>query len=311
MNRAVATGILIVTALVWGLAFIPQKTAMDVMGPLSFMAARYILGGLAILPLVLWERRRNRTFLTSRDWQVLALMVFAMLAGSWLQQVGLIHTTATNSGFLTGLYVIFVPLILLAVLRRRPHPIVWIGAPLALLGIYLLNGGRFDGLNTGDAYIIACAVFWAVQVITLGMLAQRTGRPIFVSAVGFLAIGVISAGGALAFETVSLEAYRLGWIEVAYAAFFATAIGFTFQAIAQQHVPPANAAIIMSAEALFAALAGALLLGERLSLIGYAGAALIFAAIVLVEAVPVWRRGAPDQSAEATRVKTVERQTTI
>ena len=115
--------------------------------------------------------------------------------------------------------------------------------------------------------------------------------------------------GAFAFETVTFEGYRLGWIEIAYAAFLSTSIGFTCQAIAQQHVPPANAAIIISAEALFAALGGAVLLGERLQPIGYAGAALIFMAIVLVEALPQWRRR--PQLAEATRVSTVERQTTI
>ena len=124
------------------------------------------------------------------------------------------------------------------------------------------------------------------------VIAQgATGLPIFVSAVSFLFAGVAASAIALGTEAPTVEAISAGWIEIAYAAVLSTAIGFTFQAIGQQHVPPANAAIILSAESLFAALGGAVVLGERLPAIGYAGAALMFAAILIVEAVPpLWAR---------------------
>ncbi|MNL25011.1 threonine and homoserine efflux system [compost metagenome] len=216
--------------------------------------------------------------------------------GSWLQQAGLATTTATNGGFLTGLYVFFVPLLGFLLFRTRPHPVVFAGVPLALVGIYFLNGGGLDSFNGGDWLIVASAVFWAMHVILLGHVARMTGLPVFVSSISFLFAGIAASAIALGTEAPTLEAISVGWIEIAYAAVLSTAVGFTLQAIGQQHVPPANAAIILSAESLFAALGGAVVLGERLPAIGYAGAALIFTAILLVEAIPaLWARRKPHE----------------
>jgi drug/metabolite transporter (DMT)-like permease len=163
--------------------------------------------------------------------------------------------------------------------------------PLALIGTYYLNGGGLGSFNEGDWLITIGAVFWGMHVVLLGHLSRLTGLPIFVSAISFLLAGVVSSAIALGFEAPTIEAVAAGWVELAYAAVLSTAVAFTFQAIGQQHVPAANAAIILSAESLFAALGGALLLGERLPGIGYAGAALIFGAILMVEAVPpLWAR---------------------
>ncbi len=130
-----------------------------------------------------------------------------------------------------------------------------------------------------------------MHVILLGHLARLTGLPIFISAVSFLFAGVVASAIALGTEAPTIEAISAGWLEIAYAAVLSTAVGFTLQAVGQQHVPPANAAIVLSAESLFAAIGGAIVLGERLPLVGYAGATLIFAAILLVEAVPpLWAR---------------------
>lgn len=290
MPRSVALLCLLLTTAIWGFAFIAQKTAMDVMGPLTFMASRYLLGGLVILPLALRENGLRTAPLTGRDWTLIGVMSVVFFIASLLQQLGLIFTTVTNSGFLTGLYVLFVPLILLVFFRTAPHRIVWFAAPFALFGLFLLNGATLSAINRGDALVIASAVFWALHVLLIGLLATRTRRPVLISAISFLIAGGLSAAGALAFEAPSLQAISSGWVEILYAGVMSTAIAYTLQAVGQQHVPPANAAIILSAESLFAALGGALLLGERLPPEGYAGAALIFAAIVLVEAVPQLRR---------------------
>ena len=296
MTRPVAVAALVIATMVWGFAFIAQKSAMDSMGPLTFIASRYLLGGLAILPLAVWEYRRHQgSPLTRRQWILIAVMSGNFFMGSWLQQWGLLTTTATNGGFLTGLYVFFVPIVVFLAFRTLPHPIVWACAPFALLGIFLLNGAGFDSLNSGDMIIIGSAVFWAIHVMMLGYLAADTKRPIFISSVSFLIAGAIALGGAGVSETVTLEGLQGGWIEIAYAGLLSTAVGFTLQAIGQQHVPAANAAIILSAESLFAALGGAVMLGERLPSIGYLGAAMIFAAIVIVETVPqLGKKGVTD-----------------
>ena len=286
MPRPVATMLLVICTMLWGLAFIAQKTAMDSMGPMSFTGVRYIIGGLLVLPLALFERRRKGVQLSQRQWLLIAAMSLVFFLGSALQQIGLGLTTVTNTGFLTGLYVLFVPAIALIVLRVQPHPIIWIGVPIALVGIFYLNGGGFGTFNSGDGLVVFSAVFWAMHVLLLGFLARNTGLPIFVSAVSFLAAGVIALSLAFIFETPTMSGVIDAWIPIAYSAVMSTAVAFTLQAIGQQYVPAANAAIILSAESLFAALGGALLLGERLPPIGYAGAALLFCAIILVEAVP-------------------------
>ena len=286
MSRPLAALLLLLCTMFWGFAFVAQKSAMGTMGPLSFAGVRYILGGLLVLPLALGEWKRRKVTLTRNNWLLIGVLCFAFFMGSWLQQAGLASTTATNAGFLTGLYVFFVPLIGLVFLRVRPHPIVYVGVPMALVGIYFLNGGGISAFNQGDWLIVLSAVFWAMHVLSLGHIAKETGLPIFVSAISFLVAGVVALAIAVPTEAPTLAQISGVWVQLAYAAVLSTAVGFTLQAVGQQYVPPANAAIILSAESLFAALGGAVVLGDRLPAVGYAGAALLFAAIVLVEAVP-------------------------
>ena len=291
LNRYTATLLLLLATVFWGLAFVAQKNAMGHMEPLTFIGARYILGGVCILPLAWREYDRRGLILSLRQWGLLAFLSLNFFLGSYLQQYGLIVAQVTNSGFLTGLYVFFVPFILLVVFRTKPHPIIWLCAPLALSGLFLLNGGQLTTMNSGDAFVVSSAIFWALHVLLLGYLARDTGLPIFVSCVSFLAAGFVAELGSFVVETPSLDAVLDGWVEIAYAGIFSTAIAFTLQAVGQLHVPPANAAIILSGEALFAALGGAVILGERLPVMGYLGAGLIFLAIVLVETIPVLARG--------------------
>lgn len=290
MSRSLAVFALLAATLLWGFAFVAQKSAMDHMGPLTFSAVRYILGSLITLPFALIELRRRKVRLTRRQWLLTALLSGAFFLGVWLQQVGISLTTVTNSGFLTSLYVLFVPAIAFLAMRLRPHPIIYLGAPLALIGIYLLNGATLDALNVGDGLVVAGALFWGIQVFLIGHLARETGLPVFLSVVSFITVGVISTVLAPILETPHLDGIATGWVEIAYAGILSTAVAFTLQAVGQQHVPAANAAIILSAESLFAAIGGAIVLGERLSLIGYGGAALIFLAIVMVETVPALQR---------------------
>ena len=299
MSRPTALACLLLATAIWGFAFIAQKSAMDAMGPLTFMGTRFLLGGLLILPFALREDASLPNRLTRRQWALIGFLSLNFFMGGVLQQYALLFTTVTNSGFLTGLYVLFVPAILLVVFRQPPHKIVWIGVPLALIGLFLLNGARLDGLNTGDGLVIVSAVFWALHVLLLGYLAIQTRRPIFISAVSFLAAGLIGLAGAFTFEEPTFAAISAGWVEILYAGALSTAVGFTLQAIGQQHVPPANAAIILSAESLFAALGGALVFGERLDLIGYFGVAMIFCAVLLVELLPSLRRPRPTEPGAA------------
>lgn len=289
MSRPLAVLLLLIATAIWGFAFVAQKSAMDHMGPMTFAGIRFLLGGVALLPFAIFEFRAKRASvaaLTRQQWLLIGALSLTFFLASAIQQYGLIYTSVTNSGFLTALYVLFVPLIAWLAIRTRPHPVIYLGAPLALIGIFYLNGGHLAAFNAGDGLMVLSAAFWGGQVFLIGYLSRQTGLPVVLSALSFLVVGVLSLLVAFGFEAPDFTTIGNGWLEILYAGIMSTAIAYTLQAIGQQHVPAANAAIILSAESLFAALGGALLLGERLPPVGYAGAALIFFAIIIVEAVP-------------------------
>lgn len=293
MPRPLAVATLLVTTVVWGLAFVAQKAAFDHMGPLTFLAARFILATVVLLPLAVWEYRRVDRPIAARHWPMIILLLVVFALGSWLQQAGLGYTSVTNAGFLTSLYVLLTPLLAVVALRHSLHPIIWIAVPMALLGVFMLNGARLDAFNPGDLMVIACAVCWAVQVLILGQISRDTGLPITLSVLCFIATAIACTGGMFVAETPTWSAIANGWVAIVYAGVMSTALGFSLQAIAQQHLPPSNAAIILASEGLFAAIGGAILLDERLTALGYSGAALIFAAILIVELVPLLRKRHP------------------
>ena len=296
MSRPLAVATLILCTFLWGIAFVFQKGAMAYMGPLVFTAIRYTIGTLLVLPLAIREYRRQITVIgrfTPRQWQQIVVLLLSFFAGVWAQQAALQTATVTNGGFLTALYVIFTPIVTFVMARVRPHPIVYFGAPTALIGIYLLTGANLSAFTFGDGLLVVCAISWAIQIAVLAPLVQETGMPVTMSAACFAATALFAAIGTPILEQPTWDAVSSGWIEILYTGVCSTAIAFTLQAIGQQYVPSANAAIILSAESLFAALAGAIVLGERLPPLGYLGAALIFVAIVLVEAVPAWRSRRP------------------
>ncbi|MEO6395049.1 MAG: DMT family transporter [Devosia sp.] len=289
MSRRLAVLLLIICTMLWGLAFISQKTAMTHMGPLIFTGMRFLIGVLALAPFAWLEYRRVRPLLNRDQWLRIGAVNVAFFLGSWLQQTALVTATVTNAGFLTALYVLFVPILTFIAIRVRPHPIIYLGAPLALLGIYFLTGARFDSFTTGDGMLLLCAVAWAIQIAMLGPLVRETGLPMTISALTFLGTAIVALGVGTITEAPTMSAIAAGWVEILYAGVFSTAIAFTLQAIGQRYVPAANSAIILSGESLFAALAGAIILKERLPPLGYLGAVVIFAAIIMVEAVPAFR----------------------
>lgn len=290
MSRPLAVLLLVICTMLWGFAFVAQKGAMAHMGPLTFSAVRYIMGTALVAPLAIAEyrrERRNGLVVSRRQWIGIAILSLFFFLGVWLQQAALITASVTNGGFITSLYVIFTPIVGFLTLRTRPHPIVYLGIPLALIGIYLLTGADLSRLAVGDGLLLGCAICWGVQVALLGQLVKETRLPVAISTLNFLATGLLALLFAPLLERPDLAGIANGWIEILYAGILSTAVAFTLQAVGQQYVPPANAAIILSAESLFAALGGAILLGERLPPLGYFGAAMIFGTIVLVELVPV------------------------
>ncbi|MEM7300744.1 MAG: DMT family transporter [Pseudomonadota bacterium] len=299
MSRITANLLLLLAGLLWGLGFVAQSTAMDDLGPMLFVGLRFLIAALVVLPFAVAEssrnrgQKRNQMNWSEAAWPVIWIgLVFSI--GTVLQQAGILTTTITNAGFLTSLYVVLVPVLVFLVLREQQHWIVWPCSVAAIIGIYLLGGGSLSGLQPGDLLMIACAFFWAVHVILIGKAAQKFGNPIMIAtlqfaicgAFGFAGFGIAQIIGWVDEPWPTLAQVWAAMPEVLYAAVVAAAIGFTLQAIAQQHTRPADAAILLSSESLFAALFGATLLSEVLSVPAYMGCGLIFVAILAVQVIP-------------------------
>lgn len=292
MTRLQANLLLLLAGAIWGAGFIAQSTAMQAIGPLWFVSLRFAIATVIAAPLALLEKSRATKPVKPAHLAGFVLTGFALFAGNTLQQFGLLTTSVTNSGFLTGLYVVFTPILTVLILRRQPHWVIWPAAALASFGIFLLSGGALSALTFGDGLTIVCAVFCSVQLICVGLFAARSGRPITLSMVQFAVCAVLGCLAGTLFEPISLAAIKSALPEILYAGLFSSGVAFICQNIAQRYTTAPQAAIFLSSEALFAALFGVLLLGETIPPIGYTGCAIIFAAMLAVELVPELFKGA-------------------
>ncbi|SJZ94541.1 DMT family transporter [Consotaella salsifontis] len=291
MSRIVANSLLLLAGAIWGMGFIAQSSAMDAVGPWTYTAVRFALASLSVLPFAVREARRAPQPLSRRDWHGFLVVGAMMFLGSIIQQVGIAFTSVTNAGFLTGLYVVITPLLAMVLLRHRAHWVVWPSAAAAFVGIVLIGGGKLAALGRGDALMVLCAVFWALQILSVGFFAGRGSRPLALSCAQFAITSVLSFVGMAVLEPFSLNAILSAWPEIVYGGVFSCGFAFTLQIIGQRYTTAPQAAIFLSSESLFAALFGAIVLGERIAAIGLFGCALIFAAMLAVELVPLLAGG--------------------
>ncbi len=293
MSRTSANALLLLAGAIWGMGFVAQQTAMENLGPFAFIALRFLVASMVVLPFVWRECKRPKQplpdLLPIHFVQFIAIGL-CLFAGMAAQQVGLLTITVTNSGFLTGLYVVFTPFLAVLLFRQWPHPIVWPATLIAMAGIFLLSGGDLSNLQPGDLLTVFSAACWAMQVVLIGRFIGRTNRPLTLSLVQFMVTCALAAIVSALVETTSLDAIKAAAFEILYTGIFATGIAFSLQVIGQRYTTAPQAAIFLSSESLFAALFGAIVLGERIGLIGLSGCALIFAAMLLVELVPELRK---------------------
>ncbi len=296
MTRIQANLLLLLAAAIWGGGFVAQSTAMKAIGPFWFIGLRFVIAAVAVLPFMLFEARKARVKTAPRHLKLYLLTGLALFCGAATQQIGLQTTTVTNSSFITGLYVVIVPLIAVVFLRRSPHWIIWPGAIMAVSGIYMLSGGQLSALTTGDLLTVVCAVFWAGQITLAGITVSETGRPLTLSTAQFAVTGACALVVAIVAEPISWAAVWAAAPEILYVGIFSSGVAFSLQVIGQRYTTSSQAAIFLSSEALFGASLGALLLGETMPPLGYAGCALMFTAMLLVEVVPeITRRRASER----------------
>ena len=272
--------ILTLTAVVWGSAFIAQRVVAQAGSVFIFNGSRFLIASLILIPFL---RKRKMFAPHQAFWMGAAGMI--LFVASALQQAGLKYTTAGNAGFFTGLYVVLVPLVMLAVWGELLYWTAWVAVVLAGLGGFLLStNGRFE-IQPGDALEIAGALFWAIHIAILGKFASRF-NPIAFSVGQFFVGGALNLLVGVFCEKVNISNADVLIIAILYTAIFSVTIGYTLQVWAQRHTAPTDAAIIMSLEAIFAAAFGWWLLHERLEPIQIFGCGLILSAVALSQIKP-------------------------
>ncbi len=287
MNRRRANLLLMTAAAIWGFAFVAQRLGMRHLEPFTFNASRFLLGTLVLLPfLPLSGRRPAGTPMAGRGETLRAcgLTGLVLFTAATLQQYGMVHTTAGKAGFITSLYVVFVPILGLF-FGQRVSRFAWTGVALAAVGLYMLSATGPLEIAPGDGLVLLCALFWTVHVQLVGAYVQRV--PALRLAVGQFAVAaVLSTAAALVFDTFSLAAMRSATVPLLYAGIFSIGIAFTLQVAGQKYARPTDAAIILSFESVWAAVGGGLLLGEVLGAREFAGCILILGGIIVAQRGP-------------------------
>lgn len=288
-REIISTLLLLLTAMIWGAAFVAQSVGADNVGAFTFLASRSWLAGVALLPLVAVMRRRAAGSSGSTgDGKTLVagglLCGFFLFIASAAQQIGIATTTTAKAGFLTALYVIIVP-ILSIVIRKKVPLRVWISALIAVTGLYLLcMKGRFS-LEAGDAMELLCAFLFACHIMLIDHFSPKTDG-VTMSCIQFFACALFSTFCALLFEHPQWWQVRAALLPILYAGIFSSGVGYTLQIISQKNLHPTVASITMSLESVFSAVFGWILLHQALNGREILGCLLMFSAIILAQLSP-------------------------
>jgi drug/metabolite transporter (DMT)-like permease len=259
---------------------------MDYVGPFTFNGIRFAIGSLSLLPLVMLSRGEQTPPYRIEQSAGLKTILFgggalglALFAGASLQQIGLVYTTAGKAGFITGLYVIIVPILGL-LWRQQPNTGTWIGAFLAAIGLYFLSVTEQFTIALGDLLVLIGAFFWAAHVLIIGWLSPRI-NPVKLAFSQYLACSILSLVAAAMVESIAMRSIFQAAIPILYGGLLSVGVAYTLQVIAQRESHPAHAAILLSLEAVFAAIGGWLVLGEIISARGLFGCGLMLAGMLL------------------------------
>jgi len=312
--RVVAIILFFITSAIWGATFVTQRIAGEHMGAFTYNGVRFLMGSLSLLPVIaVLERREKKpgdspqspgtvpcrragvgnspegrgTVPSKLTWFAGAVAGLMVFVAANLQQFGIVlsdsPSAASEAGFITGMYIIFVPILGLLLFRRKARPVVWVSAVLAFGGLFLITTeGGVGYLQFTHLLVLICAVFWAAHILWIDRYVSHI-RPITFVAVQFLVCGALSLGVAFIFETVTWQGIYGGMWVLLYGGIIASGIAYTLQAVGQKYVEPALAAIIFSMEALFAAVSEAVFLGETMTGQKYLGGAVIFVGILLAQ----------------------------
>jgi drug/metabolite transporter (DMT)-like permease len=259
----------LLSAIIWGFAFVAQRMGMDHVGPFTFNGIRFFLGAMVLLPFICGHHKnQHRESEDNRPIHSRQLIFYgglaglAIFSGASLQQVGLVYTTAGKAGFITGLYVVIVPIMGL-LWGQRTNTGTWGGALMAAVGMYLLSVNEDFSIAFGDVLELIGAVLWAGHIHIIGWLSPKTDS-LRLAFVQFMVCAAASLMTAVVIETASAAGIAAAALPIIYGGALSVGVAYTLQVVAQRHAHPAHAAILLSLEAVFAAIGGWLILGETM-----------------------------------------------
>jgi len=260
---------------------------MEYIGPFTYNGIRFGLGSLSLLPLLFYTEKRNHRPEPDIKTMVIgcALAGAVLFCGASLQQMGLVYTTAGKAGFITGLYVVIVPILGLLI-KQKTSPGMWVSALIAAWGMYLLSVTEAFTIATGDLLVLSGAIFWAVHVLVISWLSPKM-NPLKIAVVQFAACSFLSLLTALIVEEIAWQGIKNAAIPIIYGGLMSVGVAYTLQVVGQQKAHPTHASIILSLEAAFAAVGGGLILGEQLSMRGALGCGLMFTGMLISQ---LWKR---------------------
>ena len=279
--------LLLLAAVIWGAAFVAQSEGTKYVEPCTFVAVRYYLSALVLLPLSLYTGRKNgpaplgKAEVKEAALGGLVCGVFLALA-SLSQQAGIADTTAGKAGFITALYVVLVP-VFAVFLGRKLQARIWLCVLLGLVGLYLISIKGGFRMERGDALMVLCAVLFSFQILNVDHFSAKVGNIVLLANFQFLTTALVSTLGMLLFEKPQWEGILAAAVPTLYAGVMSGAVGYTLQMLGQKYTEPAVASLLMSLESVFSALTGWLILHERLTGRELLGCLLLFAAVLLAE----------------------------
>ena len=277
--------LLLLTATIWGVAFVAQSVGMDYVEPFTFNGLRNLLGALVLLPVIYGMSGKKAAAVEKKDTKTLwlggVLCGLCLCVASSLQQIGIQYTTAGKAGFLTAMYIIMVPVFGLF-LKKKCSPFVGISIVLATVGLYLLSIKEGFNIGKGDIYVILCAVVFSIHILVIDYFAPKCNG-VKLSCIQFLVCGVLCSVIALIVETPTLSGILAAWLPLASAGVMSCGVAYTLQIIGQKGMNPTVASLILSLESVISVLAGWLLLHQTLSAREIIGCMIMFAAIILAQ----------------------------
>ena len=282
-NQTVKSNLfLLLTAAIWGLAFVAQRIGAQYIGTFAFNGIRFALGSLSLVPLLFYSAKKSGPEVKSDFSQVFKAGIIAgtvLFIASSFQQIGLTETSAGKAAFITGLYMVIVPLLGIFS-KQRIAIFTWIGVAVATVGLYFLSVTENFTIVKADLLELSGAFFWALHILLIDRYIKRIDL-LRLSFSQFLTCSVLSLAVAFCTENITLLSIQQASIPILYGGILSVGVAYTLQALGQKHAKPSHAAIILSLESVFAAVGGLIILGEKLGARGYLGCLLMLTGMVL------------------------------